>query len=219
VQHRRERRRPPTSASNGLALTPQSHSLARFSLFPRAQSTPGLTRATPASTSKCQRACERSQAQLSCTQDGQTLHCDEFDAPVGDDGSGTATFIADTSGSYTFVVSLDHLSAADPNLADNRDSITVPVGEKPVDAGPVSIRPAPPHAGQSFVASFLVTGAAVDSVHCKTSIGTAAARRSSQRASCVIRAPRSARGRVLRGSVIATVGTHTFLRRYTVRLR
>jgi hypothetical protein len=158
-------------------------------------------------------------SQLSCTQDVQTLHCDEFDAPVGDDGSGTASFIADTPGSYTFVVDLDHLSAADPNLADNRDSITVTVAEKPVDAGPVSIRPAPPHAGQSFVASFPVTGAAVDSVRCTTSIGKAAPRPSSQRASCVVRAPRSARGRVLRGSVTAKAGTHIFLRRYTVRLR
>ena len=158
-------------------------------------------------------------SELACTQDGQTLHCDEFDAPVGDDGSGRASFVADTPGSYTFVVYLDHLSVTDPNLADNRDSITVTVPERPIGAGSLSIRPASPQAGKPFVASFPLTGAAVDSVRCTTSIGKAAPRQSPQRASCAVNTPRSARGRVLRGSVTAIVGTHTFVRRYTVRLR
>jgi hypothetical protein len=156
---------------------------------------------------------------LDCTQEGQTLHCDELNAVIGDDGSGRASFVADKPASYTFAVYLDHLSATDPDLSNNRDSITVMVSAKPIVAGSVSVKPVTPHAGVPFVASFPVTGAAVGTVRCTTSIGKAAPRPSSQRASCVVRTPRSARGRVARGSVTATVGTHAFVRRYTVRLR
>jgi len=156
---------------------------------------------------------------LDCTQEGQTLHCDEFNAVIGDDGSGRASFVADAPGSYTFVVYLDHLSATDPNLSDNRDSITVTAGATPVEAGSVTVKPAKPHAGVPFVVSFRVTGAALGTVRCTTSIGTAAPRPSLQAASCAVRTPRSARGRMVHGSVTASVGTHTFVRQYAVRLR
>lgn len=154
-----------------------------------------------------------------CSQDGQVLHCDEFPAPVGDDGSGTATFVAAEPGTYTFVVFLDHLSATDSNAANNTDSITVTVASKPVTAGALTINPAHPRAGTRFKASLPVDGADVTAVTCTTNLGRAVGTTAGGRAICSVVTPRSSRGLVLHGRLRARAGDRMFTRPFSFRLR
>jgi len=161
---------------------------------------------------------ERVGGTLECTTPPPLMHCDELDAPVGDDGTGTVTFRMSKPGSYTFVVSLDELAAADPDTSNNSDSVTVTVSQ-PVAAGAVRLTPPHPRAGRTFVASVAVTGAAVSGVRCTTSVGRATPERTADNASCAVTTPRSAAGRVVSGVVTATAGKAVFARRFSVRLR
>jgi hypothetical protein len=156
---------------------------------------------------------------LECTQEGQVLHCDEIKAPVGDDGSGTLTLKAAAPGSYPITVFLDHLDATDPNLADNSDSVTVDVVAIRVAAGALAIKPAHPVAGSPFLVSFPVTGAAIASATCTSTLGRATGKVVGGRATCSIVTPKSARGRVIHGKVIARTETETFARAFSFRLR
>jgi len=155
-----------------------------------------------------------------CSQDGQALRCEEHVAPSGEEIGRLVSFIADTPGDATFVVSLDNLSATDPNLSNNSQAFTVAVKETLATAGSLALTPAKPRAGSPFVASFTVHGVPIESVRCKTSMGTVSARRPiGSVAACVIRTSRSARGRIIRGSVTAVVGNTVLSRQFSSRLR
>ena len=117
---------------------------------------------------------------LECKDDVRVLHCDEGPFALGDNGTGTVSFIADAPGSCIFKIFLDHLAAADPNLADDADSLTVNVSAAPVSAGGVSTTPARPRAGTAFVVGFGVDGATVSSATCTSSVGTVASASSSR---------------------------------------
>jgi hypothetical protein len=154
-----------------------------------------------------------------CTAEGQILHCDTFAAPVGDNGSGTVSFIADKPGSYTFDVFLDQLTATDPNVADNSDSLTVAVAAKPVTATPVSSKPPHPRAGSLFSVSMGINGAAPTAPHCTSSLGHATVRVAGSKVVCAIRTPVSCRGLVLHGKLSANAGGRTLSRPFSFRLR
>jgi hypothetical protein len=155
---------------------------------------------------------------LECSQDGQILHCDEIADPLGDDGSGTASFVADTPGDYAFVVFLDHLTAVDPNPADNTDTVTATVAARPVTASAVTLRPAHPRAGTKFVVAFAVQGAPVTAARCATSVGRAVASARSNGVTCAVTTPRAARGRTARVTVTAVAGGQTVTRKVSLRL-
>jgi hypothetical protein len=156
---------------------------------------------------------------LDCTQNGQLFHCDELDTPVGDNGSGTISFVASAAGTYTFGVSLDRLSTMDPDPSNNSDSIAVTVAPRPVRVGAVLVRPIHPRAGSPFVVSLDVEGAAVTSGRCAVSVGKAAARVAGARVTCSVRTRASSRGRLLRGTIAATAGGRSVTRSFSVRLR
>jgi hypothetical protein len=151
--------------------------------------------------------------------DGLVLHCDEVEAVVDSNRVGRISFTADRPGSYTFTVFLDKLGAADPDPSNNTDTITVSVAAAPVAATAVSVAPARPAAGSTFVASFAVTGGAVEAVRCATSVGAARGRATGPRAACTVRTPRSAAGRTARVTVTATVGGKPLTRTINVRLK
>jgi hypothetical protein len=155
---------------------------------------------------------------LECSQDGQILHCDEISDPLGDDGSGTASFVADTPGDYAFVVFLDHLTAVDPNAANNMDAITATVAARPVTASAAAVRPAHPRAGTKFVVAFAVQGAPVTAARCATSVGRAVATSRGNSVTCAVTTPRAARGRTARVTVIAVAGGQTVTRKVSIRL-
>jgi hypothetical protein len=114
---------------------------------------------------------------------------------------------------------IDKLAATDPNLADDADSLTVGVSAAPVSAGGISTTPPHPRARTLFVVGFGVEGATVSSTKCASSVGIAQAHRTAARASCTVRTPKSAAGKVVHGSLTAVAGEHTLTRRFSVKLR
>jgi hypothetical protein len=155
---------------------------------------------------------------LECSQDAQILHCDEVADPVGDNGSGTASFVADTAGDYVFVVFLDHLAAVDPNLANNTDTFTVTVAARPVTASAMAVRPAHPRAGTKFVVTFAVQGAPVAAAHCATSVGRAVTTVRGNGVTCAVMTQRASRGRTAKVTVTAVAGGQTVTRKVSLRL-
>jgi hypothetical protein len=163
---------------------------------------------------------------LECTGGPQTFNCDEADAPVGDDGTGTASFIADAAGTYTFEVSLDRLSASDPVTTNNSDTITVVVAaaQHVLAAGPLSIRPKRPTAGSVVVVSLGVrdstagSAVTVTGARCTASPGVPRASVLGGRATCTVKTARR-RGALLRGTLTAIADGQSFSRPFSVRLR
>jgi hypothetical protein len=162
---------------------------------------------------------------LECTGGPQTFNCDEADAPVGDNGTGTASFIADAPGTYTFDVSLDRLSASDPVTTNNSDTITVVVAPAPrvLAAGALSIRPQRPAAGSVVVVSLGVrdttagSAVTVTGARCTASPGVPRARVVGGRATCTVKTPRR-HGSLLKGAVTAIADGKSFSRPFSVRV-
>jgi hypothetical protein len=163
---------------------------------------------------------------LECTGSAPTLTCDEGTASVGDNGTGTASFIADAPGTYTFVVYLDRLDATDPVSANNTDTISVTVGEAAhvLAAGAVTVVPKHPLAGSTVVVSFGVrdttagTAVRVTAARCRVTPGKNRARVAGGRATCTIKTP-ARHGALLKGVLSADAGGRTFSRAFSVRLR
>jgi hypothetical protein len=163
---------------------------------------------------------------LECTGSGPTFTCDEGTATVGDNGTGTMSFIADAPGTYAFVVYLDRLDAADPVSANNTDTISVTVAEAAhvFAAGPISIAPRRPLPGSTVVVSFGVrdttagAAATITAARCRVTPGRSRARVVGGRATCTIRTP-ARHGALLKGVLSADAGGGTFSRAFSVRLR
>jgi hypothetical protein len=146
--------------------------------------------------------------------------------------------VAERTGTYVLRADIVETTTADPNPSDNSSSVTVVVTEAPgggrpgggsgaaVSAGAVKLVPAKPRAGSAVSATVRVTAGGSplrpSRVSCAGRIGSAKLagkpRAASGTAKCSYRTPRSARGKMLRGTVSFTARGRSFAKRFSVRL-
>lgn len=140
---------------------------------------------------------------------------------------------ADRPGRYMLRAEIVQTSVSDPVPANNAASITVVVtesggggGSLTMSASTVRTTPAKPKAGAAVSATVRVTagGAPVrpTGVACAGSVGggklRGAPRSGSGSATCVYLPPKSARGKVLRGTISFTARSTKFTRRFSTKL-
>lgn len=149
--------------------------------------------------------------------------------------------VAPGNGAYTFRAELFDLAQPDPVPTNNSSMITIVVNEEAggggasgggdggsvaLEVGAARLSPAKPTAGAPVVVSVRVArgGSAVrpTGVTCAAAIGKAklagAARAASGVASCRFATPRSAKGKLLAGSVTFRAGGQQFVKRFSTRL-
>jgi len=168
---------------------------------------------------------------LGCLPGAGTLDCGVTNIPAGEQFDDESHLVAAGPGSYTIVAKLTDLTAADATPANNTASTTIAVGA--AAASPTVTRfatsPAKPRAGARFTVSFAVVDSATGSalmpraVNCAAVIAGAKvpARRSAigGKATCTFLPPRTARGKMLRGSIAATAAGKRLRKVFAIRLR
>jgi hypothetical protein len=146
--------------------------------------------------------------------------------------------VAERSGSYAMTAEVLDLSTTDSDLADNTTTITVVLsasqggggggggGSAAATATAARLTPAKPKAGTAVVASVRVQadGAPIRParVACIATVGSlklrGTPRAASGQAICTFRTPRTANGKLLRGSVAFTARGQRFTKRFSARL-
>jgi hypothetical protein len=147
--------------------------------------------------------------------------------------------VAERSGSYAMRAEVLDLSTTDSDLADNTTTMTVVLsaaegggggggggGSATTTATAAKLTPAKPKAGTAVVASVRVQagGAPVrpTRVACIATVGSlklrGTPRAASGQALCTFRTPRTANGKLLRGSVAFTARGQRFTKRFSERL-
>jgi hypothetical protein len=163
---------------------------------------------------------------LGCTGTGD-LSCQAEDAPAGYSSDGRVIVVAEAPGSYTFVARVTEMGATDATPANNEASLTVNVvaGARVLVAGALAVKPAKPRAGSSLTLSFRVTdpasGRAVvpSAARCSASPGRVRARVVGGRATCKVTTPVQARGKTVRGVLIAIIAGRRLSRSFSITLR
>jgi hypothetical protein len=178
-----------------------------------------------------------------CTSTASTAECrSPFDLQPVSGQSGVGFYwevVAPQNGSYRYAAHIVHADDADPIVSNNASSITIVVNETTGGGGgggggdtasvtASAVRPSPtrPKAGSTVVAAVRVTrgGSAVrpTGVTCTASLGKTtvkgAGKAASGVASCLFRTPKSAKGKVLRGSVSFSAGGTAFTKRFATKL-
>ena len=144
--------------------------------------------------------------------------------------------VAARTGSYVLRAEIVSASEPDPEPSNDTASVTVVVSEAPppppppgaggARVGAVKVSPARPKAGATVVAAVRMTAggdpARPEGVTC---VGTAGAtklkgvgRAGNGSATCTFRTPRTAKGKLLRGTVSFTAAGSRYTRRFSVRL-
>jgi hypothetical protein len=160
-------------------------------------------------------------------------------------GQSSATYyfdvVAAQNGSYSYSGEIVEAADVDPVLTNNSSTITVVVNESvggeggsgggaeeaAVTTTAAKLVPAAPKAGSTIVASVRVTRGGSPlrptGVSCRASIGGSKVKSSPRTgtglASCVVKTPRSARAKLLRGTIGFRAGGNSFTKRYATRLR
>jgi hypothetical protein len=170
---------------------------------------------------------DRPGASDQCSSTATTVECKTSldDAVSGQFDSWAWRVAATRPGSYTFVGRITEMSAPDARPADNETRLTVVVSEG-VTVSAVKLTPARPKAGGPVIAAVRVTSAGEpirpSSVACAGTSGGASVRGtrrvSTGAAACTFRPPRSAKGKVFRGSVTIAAGGARFTKRFSAKL-
>ena len=137
--------------------------------------------------------------------------------------------VADGPGSYSLKASIVSSTTSDPDTSDNVATATVVVEPTApqVTAGAARVSPAKPRAGSTVVVrvSIAADGNAAQAADatCRAAIGTRRAATKVRTApgvvTCTVRTPRSAHGKVLRGTMAFSVEGKQLTRRFSARLR
>lgn len=136
--------------------------------------------------------------------------------------------VAEREGSYTFDATLLETSQRDPNTSNDSASLTVSVGEA---RGGVTLKPRLPGAGSDVVASHRVLildnegrtfpihqGTVACSARIGSAKGKAIGALSDGRATCGLKTPAGAKGKVVRGTIRTTSGL-VLTRQFSATLR
>jgi hypothetical protein len=149
------------------------------------------------------------------------LDCGDGVIPAGADGDlGSVGLVADASGSHTLQAEFVRLDVDDANLSNNSASlaITAVAAAPSLKASGFALAPARPKAGTKFRASMALLDAngirvVPSSVTCSARVGGAAVPAKPSvgagRATCTFSPAKGAKGKTLRGSIVATAkGVH-----------
>ena len=167
-----------------------------------------------------------------CTSTATSARCTTPVVPVGglDDGKDEYftewDVVADRPGSYVFHDAIVATSPSDPDTSNNASTVTALVKPALVATG-LRVAPARPRAGSALTArlGFTAGGETVtpDSVTCTATIAgrrlAATASAATGAAACVVRIPRNARGKRIRGALSLSFGGATLTRRFAATIR
>lgn len=164
-----------------------------------------------------------------CTSTASAVECQSppLEPLVGRSDFGWAwDIVAAQPGTYTLNARIIESSPPDTVASNDSSAVTVVVLPR-VTTGSVALAPAKPRAGAAFAATVRVTAdgspVAPSGIACKATVGGAHVRRSGKStrgaASCTFRTPRSAKGKLLRGTISFSAGGTRFTRRFSTTLR
>src|SRR5574340_592884 len=170
---------------------------------------------------------------LGCAGSLPEITCDVGTAPFGPPGGSApvsfrvtlgVTFA--TPGPHALSATLVVLEATDPDLTDNTASLTLRATSPGLAVSGVTVSPAWPQAGSTVVASVRVStgGSSVrpQGIACSATVAKSrvrgAGRAASGTASCLFKTPRSARGKILTGTISFRAQGIRVSRRFAVRL-
>ena len=182
----------------------------------------------------------------SCTGTATSATCTVPLEPIAGRNSGGWGWdlVAAAPGTYVLTAEIVQASDTDPDLSNNRATVTIVASDAPssgggsggggsgggsaaIAASAVKLSPATPKAGSTVVASVRVTkgGSPVrpTGIACSATVGKTkvkgGAKSASGVASCLFRTPVGGKGKILAGSVSFAAGGQSFTKRFSAKLR